>query len=306
MFFAEVPRNDETQRVTVPIRQLGAVHLISKQGGWLQCLIEWNCVGVIIDTVKAHARSAGQRNRPVQNVPQRKTFPDSIADQSRIQTIANAHQRRFLVLHFESHQVVEPPCGCVLHKSPYLKMPKVDIHPRIDHVLRHAIKRFVRRDRLDDSPFVLRAVVAECCGTIKSASQRNAASSYCDANCAQHKCASANHWTEFVITFSGSSLREKSKANYERSFEHKNAEREQSKDGSGNCANEELASYRRSNAELLKMIVTAHLAHQGKERTRRDENREAIANDHERCGHAKHGEQQHRRRHHDSGEQPGK
>src|SRR4029450_8686496 len=80
MFFAEVPRNDETQWITVAIRQLRAVHFISKQGSWLQRLIERNCVSVIIDTVKAHPRSVGQRHCPVENVPQRKAFPDSVAD----------------------------------------------------------------------------------------------------------------------------------------------------------------------------------------------------------------------------------
>src|SRR4029434_74819 len=102
MFFAEVTRDDETQRITVAIRQLYAVHFISKQRGWLQRLLKRNCVGVIVDTMKAHARCAGKWHGSVENVTQRKTFPDSVADQARIQAIADAHQRRFLFLHFES------------------------------------------------------------------------------------------------------------------------------------------------------------------------------------------------------------
>ena len=57
------------------------------------------------------------------------------------------------------------------------------------------------------------------------------------------------------------------------------------------ASNDELTSYRRANAELLEMIVTADLAHKGKKRTGRDENRKAIADDRERCRHAQHSEQ---------------
>ena len=359
MFFAEVTRYDESQRITVPIRQLPAVHFISKQSGWFQRLLERNRIGVIIDTMKAHTHRAGKRHRPIQNVPQRETFPDSIADQACIQTIANAHQRRFLLLHFESHQVVEAPCGRVLHKSAYFEMPKVDIHPWIDHILRHTIKQFVRRDRLHDAAFVLRAVIAKRRSTIKLASQREAAARNCSSDRTQHKSTPADRGTEFVVAVSDSSLCKKSKSNYQRTLEHKNAEyetdqrnqtrstggqanvtgaqnrpkrdckhndrqqnedrrgpkrrsprriapREQSKDCSANCTNDELTSYRRANAELLEMVVTADLAHKGKKRTGRDENRKAITDDHKRCGHAQHSEQQHRCCHHNSGEQSGK
>ena len=359
MFFAEITRNDDTQWVTVPIRQLRAVHFISKQGGRFQGLLERNRVGVIIDTTKAHARRAGKRHRPIQNVPQRETFPHSVADQSRIQTIANAHQSCFLLLRFESQEIVESPRGGVLHESAYFEMPKVDIHPWIDHILRHTIKQFVRRDGLHDGAFVLRAVIAKRRSTIKLASQREPAARNCSSDRAQHKSTPANRGTEFVVAVSDSSLCKKSKSNYQRPLEHKNAQhetdqrhqtrsaggqanvtgaqnrpkrdckhndrqqnedrrgpkcrsprriapREQSKDCSANCTNDELTSYRRANAELLEMVVTADLAHKEKKRTGRDENRKAITDDHERCSHAEHSEQQHCCCHHNSGEQSGK
>src|SRR5206468_3557337 len=60
------------------------------------------------------------------------------------------------------------------------------------------------------------------------------------------------------------------------------AAREQSKERSANCANDELTSYRRANAELLEMIVTADFSHNGKKRTGWDENRKTIADNEKR------------------------
>ncbi len=53
------------------------------------------------------------------------------------------------------------------------------------------------------------------------------------------------------------------------------------------------------------MIIAAHLAHEQKKWTRRDRNRQAIANDEERGRHAERRKQQHRRCHYDAGDQSG-
>ena len=58
------------------------------------------------------------------------------------------------------------------------------------------------------------------------------------------------------------------------------------KNRSTDRADHKLTGNCRSNAKLLEMIVTSDLAHQRKKRTRRNEDRKAITNDHERGGHA--------------------
>src|SRR5207302_9217925 len=151
------------------------------------------------DTTKADPRGASKWDGPIQNVTQWKTFPDSIADQSRIQTVADAHQRCFLLLHFKSQQIVEPPRGGVLHEADYFKVPKINIHPRIDDILRHAIKQFGRRDRLDNAAFILRAVVTKGRRTIKLASQRNSTARNCSSDYAKDKSTPSDRRAEFIV-----------------------------------------------------------------------------------------------------------
>src|SRR6266540_5243507 len=105
-------------------------------------------------------------------------------------------------------------------------MPKIDVHPRVDDILRHTIKQFVRRDRLHDAALVLRAVIAKRRSTIKLASQREPAARNCSSDRPQHKSTPADRGTEFVVAVSDSSLCKKSKTNHQRALEHKNAERE--------------------------------------------------------------------------------
>ena len=63
-------------------------------------------------------------------------------------------------------------------------------------------------------------------------------------------------------------------------------------------ADEQLAGDDRPYAELLHVVVAAHAAHQRKKSVRRNEDRDSIAEDHERRGHAEEPrQQQHRRRH---------
>src|SRR4030095_9941927 len=121
--------------------------------------------------------------------------------------------------------------------------PKTDTPPRIDHVLRHAIKQFVRRDRLDDAAFVLRAVVAKGRGTIKPPSQRDPTARNRSSDCAENKSTPSDRRTEFVVKIADPSLCKKSKPSHQCSFEHKNAqgetdERDQTRtdDGQANVA----------------------------------------------------------------------
>src|SRR5437867_11682820 len=129
-------------------------------------------------------------------------------------------------MRWETDEILKPPYGAILHKPIHFKVPEIDIHLRIDHVLRHAIEQFVRRNRLDDSAFVLRAVVAERCTTIKCASQRNAAARYGGSNCAKHKRPPANDRSKFVTALADFQCRQKLKSRDERSLEQKHAKRE--------------------------------------------------------------------------------
>ena len=103
MFLAEVAGDNHAQRITVAIRQWNTVHLVSEQRARLHRFLQRDSVGVIIDTVQPDARGAGQHAGLIQQIAQRKTFPNGIADQARVQTIADAHERGFLGGWFESH-----------------------------------------------------------------------------------------------------------------------------------------------------------------------------------------------------------
>ena len=226
MFFAEVAWHDHAQRVTMPVRQWDTVHFVGEQRGWLHGFFQQDGIGVIINAVKAHAGGVGKRRSSVKQVPHRNALPASVADQARVQAVADTHERRFLLGHFQSHEILKSPRGAILHEPIHFKVPEVGIHLWVDHVLRHAIKQFVRRNWLDDAALVLRAVVAECCGTIKFASQRNSATRGSNADCAQDKCSPADGRTEFVVVLPNFSRCQKLKAGNERSLEQKNAQRE--------------------------------------------------------------------------------
>ena len=103
MFLAEVAGNDHPQRVTVPIRQRRAIHFVGKQRRRCHRFFERDSVSVIIDAVQAHPRGAGKHAGLVKQIPQRKTFPHGIADQTRIQAVTDTHKRCLLRGGFESH-----------------------------------------------------------------------------------------------------------------------------------------------------------------------------------------------------------
>src|SRR5437868_14800394 len=98
-------------------------------------------------------------------------------------------------------------------------MPKIDIDPRIDHVLRHARKQFVRRDWLDDAAFVLRTVITKGCSTIEFASQRDAATRNGNSNRTQHKSTPNDRGTEVVAPNRNPPLSKKAKPNYQPALE---------------------------------------------------------------------------------------
>src|SRR4029434_1844722 len=209
----------------MPVWQPDAVHFVRKQRRRIHGLLQRNRVSVVIDAMKAHARAARKRCRLVKQIAQRQTFPDSVTDQARIQPVANAHQRRFLTGRRKSEEILESPGRPIPHHTVHFKAPKTNIHSRIDNVLGYAIKQIVRRDWLDDTPFVLRAVVTKGGHAIKCARESAPAASQCDSNRAQQKRASAHRRSEFLLFALDFWSCQKLKPSYERSLENKNTER---------------------------------------------------------------------------------
>ena len=221
-------------------------------------------------------------------------------------------------------------------------MPQIDVHLGIDDVLSDAIEQVVRRNRLDETAFVLGAVVAERRRARQFARQRGSPTSRRETNSTQHECTTSDRWSELIDPACGyfspwvrnrkpvTSVRSNKKdaqreadecdeprdlnrqadvarAQHRPQCDRKYNNRQQNKDrhrpnrradGSGippheqreNCstdrAHEHLAGNCRSNAKLLEMIVTSDLAHERKKRTRRNEDRKAIADNYERCRHS--------------------
>src|SRR5207244_7693180 len=87
-----------------------------------------------------------------------------------------------------------------------LQGAKINIHPRIDDILRHAIKQFGRRDRLDNAAFILRAVVTKGRRTIKLASQRNSTDRNCSSDYAKDKSTPSDRRAEFIVPSADCSL----------------------------------------------------------------------------------------------------
>ena len=83
------------------------------------------------------------------------------------------------------------------------------------------------------------------------------------------------------------------------------ASHEETKDGAAKGAEEKLAGDGRSYAELLQLVVAAHAAHQFQERLRFEKNRDAIADDGQRRGDSKAGEEEHHCRHRDCSDKAG-
>jgi len=103
-------------------------------------------------------------------------------------------------------------------------MPQIDVHARIDHVLRDTVEQVVRRSRLDNLALVLRAVIAERCRVIQFARQRQPAASRSEANCAQYECTASDGWSELVILPPDFSRGQKPETSDEGSFEEKDAQ----------------------------------------------------------------------------------
>ena len=176
--------------------------------------------------MQTHPRGAGKRNGLVEQIAQRNAFPDRVAHQARVQSVADAHERGFLLGRCEAGKILKSPRSAILYKPAYFEMPEINVHLGINNILCDAIKQFVRCDRLDDLAFVLCAVITECCDSKKLASQRKAATGHGDSYCAQDKRAPANGRTEFVLVPPGFSCRQKLKTSDNRSLEQKNAQRE--------------------------------------------------------------------------------
>ena len=224
MFFAEIAGHNDAERITMPVRQPDAVHFVRKQRRRVHCLLQRNGVNVVVDAVKAHARGARKRRGLVEQIAQGQTFPKGVTDQAGIQPVANAHQRRLLLDRRKSQEILKPPGRPIPHQTVHFEMPKTNIHSRVNHIFGHAIKQIVGRDGLNDAAFVLRAIVTESGHAIKFARKGDTAARHCDSNGAQHKRASPDCWSEFLIFALDFWSHEKLKTRDERSLENKNTE----------------------------------------------------------------------------------
>src|SRR5437762_13743343 len=91
MFFTEVARHDHAQRITMPMRQSNAVHVMGEQSGRFHRLLQRDRVGVIINTMKTHPSGVGKRRSSLEQIAQRHTSPDSVTDEARLNAVADAH-----------------------------------------------------------------------------------------------------------------------------------------------------------------------------------------------------------------------
>src|ERR1700730_1895837 len=288
----------------------------------------------------------------------RHTFPDGVAHQAGVQSVADAHERCLLLDRSDCGKIFEPILARILDEAVHFEMPQVNIHARIDDVLRHAIKQFVRRDRLNDAAFVLRSIVTKSSRAIKFQHQTNATAGDEHAEPAQDQRAPSDYWSELLLVASSFCASEKVKPGYEGSFKSENSEREtdqrdqsrrinresaitcperwpqrdrghddgqdyeypnrcwcnapgritphgQTENRTAKSTNEKLAGHCGSNTELFQMIVAADSAHDGEKRSRRNENREPIADNLERRRDAETCEDQHDHRHRDAGNKSG-
>src|SRR6266516_2758739 len=157
---------------------------------------------------------------------QRHAFPNGVADQSSVEPITDAHQRRFLFYRRKALQILKTISGGILDESGDFQMPKINVDARIDYILGHAIKRLVRRNRLNDSTFVLRAVVTEGGCAVKFAQHRCAPSRNDQAKSAQNQRAPADRGTKFSIFAFRSCPNEKMKSCNKRSLENEKTKRQ--------------------------------------------------------------------------------
>ena len=288
----------------------------------------------------------------------RHTFPDGVAHQAGVQSVADAHERCLLLDRSDGGEIFEPILTRILDEAVHFEMPQVHIHARIDNVFRHAIKQFIRRDRLNDTAFVLRSVITKRSRAIKFPHQTNATAGNEHAEPAQDQRAPSNCWSELLLVASSFCTSEKVKPGYKGSFKSENSEREtdqrdqsrrinrqsaitcpehrperdrgrddrqddeypnccrcnaprritphdQTENRAAESTNKKLARHCRSNTELLQMIVAADSAHDGEKRSRRNENREPIADNRERRRDAETCEDEHDHRHRDAGYKSG-
>src|SRR5262249_44477500 len=146
------------------------------------------------------ACGAGNNASLIEQIAKRNTFPYSIADQARIQTVADAHERCLLRGWLESFKILKAPCRRVLHEANDFEMPYIDVYFRIDDVFGDAVEQVVRRNRLNNAAFIFRAVIAECCDAIQFPRQRSSTASRCETDRSQHECTPSDAGGEFFGT----------------------------------------------------------------------------------------------------------
>ena len=147
--------------------------------------------------MQLHFGRAGERRRRFEQIAHGHAFPTRVAHQTGIEPVADAHERRFLFDRIDRLDVLELERDRLLDQPVHFQVPEANVHLRIDHVLGHAIKLIVRRDRLDDASFVLRAVITKRGGAIKFAAERDSAAGDEHTESAQNERAPSDGRTEF-------------------------------------------------------------------------------------------------------------
>src|SRR5205823_12926574 len=121
------------------------------------------------DAVEPDFRGARDGRGRREEHAHRHTFPLRVTHQAGIESVADAHQGRFLLDGGERFEPVEPIGLARLDEAGDLEPPEIGVHLWIDNVLRYAIELVVRRDRLNDAAFVLSAIVTEGRGALEPA-----------------------------------------------------------------------------------------------------------------------------------------
>ncbi len=192
MFFAEVAGHNYPRGETVTVRQALPIHLVNDERCRIQCLLQRDGVGVIIDPVEPHLRCLRSRRGCIKERRQRHAFPNSVTHESRIEAVADAHKRRLLRHGGQTLQVVESVTLRFLDEPSQFKPPDGFVYDGIDDILGHTIELFVRRDRLDAFAFVLQTIVTEGRGSVEFPQNLRAATDDEQPQSSQNQCTAAD------------------------------------------------------------------------------------------------------------------
>ena len=105
MFLAEITRHDGARGKPMSIRQFCSIHYEGDERGRVHCFLERNGVGVIIDAVQPHSLRPGKRSGCLQQIRHRNSAPNRVTHQAGVESVADAHQGRFLIDHLHCLEI---------------------------------------------------------------------------------------------------------------------------------------------------------------------------------------------------------